>query len=433
MSDWPNTPVPFMDGIAICVATIGRDMHRALVVTAANHHFFEMMGVTGEDMPAFPIPLDVLAADFALRDFREQLLVCFGAGESPQMAWSHDFRADTEVWRLSLEPVRHLQGGKAIVREVMVTGFDVATKLPPNQETDVKTARYRAVVNSAYDAIVTIDHERNITLFNRAAENMFGYSAAEIIGRPIETLLPEKYRAEHPARVQRFADSYQPAVRHNTPPRMDGSNSVFGQHRNGSIIPVEIALSRIDVNGATEFTAVVRDITDRALQMELLKQQATTDALTGLPNRRGFMEFVESVLGSDEALSVFILDIDFFKDINDSHGHDAGDEVLRVLAQVGASMTHEPNVFARWGGEEFVAALPGADADRAHQVADQLRQCFERQDFEHPWRLQPIPFTVSIGVVARETGEDDVEALMRRADRALYRAKQSGRNRVEMA
>jgi diguanylate cyclase (GGDEF)-like protein len=95
-------------------------------------------------------------------------------------------------------------------------------------------------------------------------------------------------------------------------------------------------------------------------------------------------------------------------------------------------MTDRPSLFARWGGEEFVAALPGADANVAHMIADDLRQRYERQDFEHEWRLKPIPFTVSIGVVTREAGEVDVDALMKRADRALYRAKQSGRNRVEV-
>jgi len=103
-----------------------------------------------------------------------------------------------------------------------------------------------------------------------------------------------------------------------------------------------------------------------------------------------------------------------------------------MLANVGASMILEPNLFARWGGEEFVAVLPGADENLARMIADQLRQRFERQDFEHTWRVKPIPFTVSIGVATREANEGDVDALIKRADRALYRAKRSGRNRVEV-
>ncbi|MDR5646438.1 sensor domain-containing diguanylate cyclase [Burkholderia cenocepacia] len=420
-----------MDDIAICVAMIGLDESKNLIVTACNNQFFQLMGGATADTQAFPIPLDALMTDSAPPWFREKLCECFASGRPQDPEQRHDFREGRQWWRLSFKLIGHVSGG-ASVREILVTGFDKAARIELAQEPKVNASRYRALVDLAYDAIVTMDEQHNITLFNRAAENLFGYSATEVLGRPIVTLLPEKFRAAHPRKVRQFADSYQPGLRQATPPRMDETNSVYGQHRDGSIIPVEIAVSKIDLSGGTEFMAVVRDITDRARRMELLKQQAATDALTGLPNRREFLEFIGNVLGTSDVLSVFILDIDFFKRINDQHGHDAGDEVLRVLATVGASMTHGSGLFARWGGEEFVAALPGADANLAHRIADELRQRFERRQFEHVWRLKPIPFTVSIGVVTREAGEVDVDALMRRADRALYRAKKFGRNRVEV-
>ena len=87
---------------------------------------------------------------------------------------------------------------------------------------------------------------------------------------------------------------------------------------------------------------------------------------------------------------------------------------------------------ARGEERKFVAALPGADAAVVCRIAEALRRRFEEQDFEHAWRVKPIPFTVSIGVVTREAGERDVDTLMRRADQALYAAKESGRNRVEV-
>lgn len=420
-----------MDDIAICVAVIGLDESKNLIVTACNNQFFRFTGGAVADTQTFPIPFDTLVTNSAQRQFREKLLACFASGRPQEPEQTHDFREGIRWWRLSLKQVRHASGS-AGVSEILVTGFDMAAKIRLTQEPEVNASRYRALVDLAYDAIVTMDEQHNITLFNRAAENLFGYSSAEVIGRPIVTLLPEEFRAAHPRKVKQFADSYQPGLRQATPPRMDETNSVSGQHRDGSIIPVEIAVSKIDLNGEIEFMAVVRDITDRARLMELLKKQAATDALTGLPNRREFLEFVDKVLCTADVMSVFILDIDFFKDINDQHGHDAGDEVLRVLAKVGGAMTHGSGLFARWGGEEFVAALPGADANLAHSIADELRQRYERQEFEHAWLLKPIPFTVSIGVVTREPGEVDVDTLMKRADRALYRAKKSGRNRVEV-
>jgi diguanylate cyclase (GGDEF)-like protein/PAS domain S-box-containing protein len=431
MSGLSSKSQEFVDGTTICVAVIGRDARGELVVTACNDRFFQMTGAACADPQRFPIPFNSLIPNHARLEFGEKLRACFRSGDAQEWKQAYDFREGTQWWRLSLKPLRHTDGGAA-VHEILVTGFDIAPKMHLTHELEVSDSRFRAVVDSAYDAIVSIDEQHNITLFNRAAENLFGYPSAEVLGRPIVMLLPERFRANHPRNVRQFANSPQTSLRSMSAPRMDESNSVYGLHRDGTVIPVEISISRISVDGVIGFTAVIRDITERARLMELLKKQAETDALTGLPNRREFLAFVDKVLDTDDVLSVFILDIDSFKKINDSYGHDIGDEVLQVLAKIGKSIPQEPMLFARWGGEEFVAALPGADADLAHAIADELRQRFEQQDFEHAWRVKPIPFTVSIGVVTREPGERDVDALIRRADRALYRAKESGRNRVEV-
>jgi diguanylate cyclase (GGDEF)-like protein/PAS domain S-box-containing protein len=431
MSGLPNQLQKYVDDMTISVAIIERDARGAWVINACNDQFLEMTGRTHVDSDVFPIPFEALIPDHAQELLREKLQASFASGDAQQFEQAYELREGAPRWRLSLKPLKSVNSG-ITVREILVTAFDTAPRSQLTHELEVSASRFRAVVDSAYDAIVTIDEQHNITFFNRAAENLFGYPSAEVLGRRIEMLLPEKFRANHSRNVRQFAESDQTALRSMTPPRMDESNSVFGRHRDGTVIPVEIAISKIKVDGVIEFTAVVRDITDRARLMELLKKQAGTDALTGLPNRRELLDFVDKVLETDEVLSVFILDIDYFKKINDSYGHDIGDEVLRVLAKVGMSIPHESKLFARWGGEEFVAALPGADGRLACQIADTLRQRFEQQDFEHEWRVKPIPFTVSIGVVTREARESDVDALMRRADRALYQAKELGRNRVEV-
>jgi diguanylate cyclase (GGDEF)-like protein/PAS domain S-box-containing protein len=314
------------------------------------------------------------------------------------------------------------------VLEILVTGLDITPKMQLMHELEVSTSRFRSVVDAAYDAIITIDQQHEITLFNRAAENLFGYASTEVLGRRIEMLLPEKYRDHHARYVQQFAKSPVNSR------QMDERNRVYGQHRDGSLLPVEIAISKINVGGLIEFTAVIRDITDRVRLMDLLQKQAVTDELTGLPNRREFLEVAEGILGSDQSLAVFLLDIDYFKKINDTYGHDVGDEVLRILAKVGMASCRKVDVFARWGGEEFVALMPDTDAQEAREAAEALRTTIERQDFMHTWRAgMPVPFTVSIGVATRAAGEREVEAILKRADQALYRAKENGRNRVEVA
>ncbi|WP_027817627.1 sensor domain-containing diguanylate cyclase [Paraburkholderia bannensis] len=439
MAESPLTTHERVASSAIGVAVVRRDEHGEWIATAANRHFFKPLQAQRIESPAPAVPVKTLVPPAAWPGFQEALEACFtdaDANAAERVGIAHG--SGDLNWRYSLTALTPLAcvsyvSGTATPLDILATTVAIGPAPSSSTHTQASNAsRYRAVVDSAYDAIVTIDQSHNITLFNRAAENLFGYSAAEVLGQRIETLLPESVRAHHSQNVRKFADSPLTDLRPMSPPRMDESNSVFGRHRDGSIIPVEIAISRIDVDGQIEFTAVVRDITNRAQLMDSLKKQAVTDALTGLPNRREFLAFVDKVQHTQDALSVFILDIDFFKEINDNYGHHVGDEVLCVLANVGVSQTGEPSLFARWGGEEFVAALPGADAATAHRIAEQLRLRFEHQDFEHAWRLQPVPFTVSIGVVTREAGEHDVEALMKRADRALYRAKNSGRNRVEI-
>lgn len=152
--------------------------------------------------------------------------------------------------------------------------------------------RFRSVVDAAYDAIIAIDQQHCITLFNRAAEDLFGYPASEMLGQPITQLLPERYRANHSQYVDQFASS---PVRSR---QMDERNRGYGQHRDDTLLPVEIAISKLSVGCLIEFTAVIRDITDRVRLMDLLQKQAVTDELTRLPNRREFTATVETLLAA---------------------------------------------------------------------------------------------------------------------------------------
>jgi diguanylate cyclase (GGDEF)-like protein/PAS domain S-box-containing protein len=374
----------------------------------------------------FPASIDDLIPSYARHELREKLRECFDTGRPRELEQAYDLKDGTHWWRLRLNPLQHSGEGGPVL-EIIVTGLDITSKMILTQELEVSTSRFRSVVDAAYDAIITIDQQHNITLFNRAAENLFGYDASEMIGQPIVLLMPEAVRSKHPDYVHQFARS---PVRSR---QMDELNVIYGRHRDGTRLPVEIAISKINVGGLIEFTAVIRDIADRVRLMDLLQKQAETDELTGLPNRRQFLDVVENIIRSNQGFSLLMLDIDLFKKVNDTYGHDAGDEVLRALAKVGSSVSDKMDVFARWGGEEFVAALPDKSTDQARAAAEKLRATFERQDFAHTWSTgSAIPFTVSIGVATRVPGEHDLEAIMKRADQALYKAKENGRNRVEV-
>lgn len=116
---------------------------------------------------------------------------------------------------------------------------------------------------------------------------------------------------------------------------------------------MEIAISKINVNGVIEFTAVIRDIADRVHLMDLLQSEAATDELTGLPNRRAFLDTAENLFRKSNTVSLFMLDIDKFKIVSDTYGHDAGDDVLRALAGAGRDSTRKLDIFARVGGDDL--------------------------------------------------------------------------------
>jgi diguanylate cyclase (GGDEF)-like protein/PAS domain S-box-containing protein len=426
MSDWSSRLQEFVDGIAASVAVVGTGPSGQLIVPACNKKFFDMTGGQPCGGEEFPLEFDALVPSYARHEFRDRLRDCFGSGIPQELEQAYDLRDGTHWWRLSLKPFRHTEAGDAVL-EILVTGLDITPKMELTRQLEISTSRFRSVVAAAYDAIITIDQEHNITLFNRAAENLFGYDSSEMIGQPVLRLIPEPYRGAHDSYIHQFARSPVNSR------QMNERNRIHGLHRDGSLLPVEIAISKINVDGLLEFTAIVRDIADQVRLMTLLRKQAVTDELTGLPNRREFLDVMDTCIRDhpNDTLSVLMLDIDHFKAVNDTYGHDAGDEVLSVLSKVGTAVTKNVGVFARWGGEEFVVALPRTIPDQAGAIAEQLRLTIANRDFKHEWHTgHPIAFTVSIGIATRAAGETDTTAILKRADEALYRAKEGGRNQV---
>jgi diguanylate cyclase (GGDEF)-like protein/PAS domain S-box-containing protein len=424
MSD--NRVQEFVDSIAASVALVGRDDTGSFFVPACNQNFFAMTGGRPLGAYGFPLAFDLLIPSYARHEFREKLRDCFESGVADEFEQAYDLKADgTHWWRLSLKPFRLADTGNA-VQEILITGLEITAKMELVNQLQISTSRFRSVVDAAYDAIITIDQEHNITLFNRAAENLFGYEVSEMIGQPLLRLIPEPHRSHHDSYVHQFARS--PVMSR----QMNERARIYGLHRDGSRLPVEIAISKINVNGLLEFTAIIRDIEDRMRLMDLFQREAETDELTGLANRREFLEVMENSLRSDDDLSVLMLDIDFFKKVNDTYGHDAGDEVLKYLAKAGTAVVGASGLFARWGGEEFMVALPKMGLDGARSIAERFRATIADQTFKYDWPDgKAIAFTISIGVVTRGPDEHDMLAFLKRVDQALYKAKESGRNRVE--
>ena len=201
--------------------------------------------------------------------------------------------------------------------------------------------------------------------------------------------------------------------------------------------------ARFAAGSSTDFlerlAALVAVCLDSALATERLKLAGLTDGLTGVHNRRYFesrcLEEVQAARRSKLPLVCLLLDVDHFKRINDSHGHPAGDVVLRYVARLIRAQLRGSDVVARYGGEEFVVLLPATPPAAALDTAERIRRVIAAQTM--PVQLaEPLRITVSLGLAMLAPGEDPVAqaaALVQRADQALYAAKQGGRNRVQAA
>jgi two-component system cell cycle response regulator len=176
------------------------------------------------------------------------------------------------------------------------------------------------------------------------------------------------------------------------------------------------------------YTERLRDNVQQSIEM------AITDALTNLFNRR-YMEshlgtLLEQAAARGKPLSALIIDIDFFKAINDTHGHDAGDDVLRDFALRIKRSIRGIDLACRYGGEEFVIIMPETDMAVAAMVAERLRRRIAAEPFAIQQGTRHVPVTISIGIAALRGQDDTAAMLLKRADQALYRAKRDGRNRV---
>jgi diguanylate cyclase (GGDEF)-like protein/PAS domain S-box-containing protein len=282
------------------------------------------------------------------------------------------------------------------------------------------------ITSSAHDAIVMIDDTGALTYWNEAANKIFGYPREEVMGRNFLALIVpphSRYREQYETGLKQLA----------TEAGRSAGEAVELEivRKDGCECFVELSLSAVQIRGRWHGIGIARDITDRKRAENNLKLQATTDALTGIANRRLFNSFLDTEMRRAERhrlpLAVMIMDIDHFKQINDAYGHQVGDGVLVELTRLVSEKIREHDFFARWGGEEFVILSPNCDAANMRLLAEKLRVAMETHAFTDISRV-----TCSFGLTEYCTGES-AEDFIGRADAGLYRAKENGRNRVEMA
>ncbi len=290
------------------------------------------------------------------------------------------------------------------------------------QETE---RNFQRIMNTMQDVFYRTDAQGVTRYVCPAVKNVLGYSAEEIIGLPAAAFYPDA--SERERLVQAIRET---GFVHDFPGRM--------RRADGTIIDISISTHALfDERG--QFAGVEgiwRDITQRKAMERELERMATRDELTGLPNRRSILSALEQAIerrgGRRDAapLCVLMIDLDFFKRINDAYGHLAGDAALQHVTAILQQISRDGDVLGRLGGEEFLLIVDGAGLQAAHDVAERIRAAVEGRP---PPGLPEGGLTVSIGVAQWSPGDRDARALLDRADRAMYAAKNAGRNRVHRA
>ena len=289
--------------------------------------------------------------------------------------------------------------------------------------------KLETLVESALDAVVMVDSAGVISRWNPRACTIFGWSREEAIGQLIHTLIiPLRHRDAHVRGMVHYLVS-------GTGPFMNKMVETHALHRDGHEFPVELAIAPLMSRGKPEFSAFIRDITERERTQAELREMATTDFLTGLANRRHFIARMTEELARMQRhdildAAVLMLDLDHFKHVNDSCGHAAGDAMLKHFCALLRSELRKVDSAGRVGGEEFAILLPDAVPNEALVLAERIRLKVENSPLALGGKV--IRITVSIGIAAMKAADSSADIALNRSDKALYRAKENGRNRVEV-
>ncbi|MDR2695511.1 MAG: diguanylate cyclase [Deltaproteobacteria bacterium] len=311
-------------------------------------------------------------------------------------------------------------GGQKLV---FVTLTDVSAEKAAREQHELSAQRYRDIFDAAADAVIVISPQGTLLDLNKMACEHVNMAREDLVGQHLRTIFTS-------AREQFVIANLEEILK-------TGEQRTFEALLTSpdSPIPVEINARLIEFQGQAAVLGIARDITERKILQARLEYQASTDPLTALNNRRHFLlkadqEFLRFKRYGN-AFAMLMLDLDLFKNVNDTYGHQTGDALLREFSRQMRVAFRHSDILGRIGGEEFSVLLLESSLHRAIEVAERLRQQVEKS----PLQLNDttVPYTVSIGVTTAGAADASLDGIMRRADAALYQAKRKGRNQVEFA
>lgn len=283
----------------------------------------------------------------------------------------------------------------------------------------------KIMIDAIPDGMLLVNGQGNVVRANQALLRMTGYTHSDLVGQGLDRLLPAGMRGHHQGLMQRYLQ--------NPVQRSMGQKGVdfFMQRSDGQSIPIDVSLSPCTWQGETCVIAFVRDLSALKSLEQRVSYQATHDSLTGLANRWQFVRKLNEELGrplvQQRMVAVVMLDLDHFKSINDSYGHNTGDLLLVQVANRLRTVLRPSDVLARLGGDEFMVLLSSLDGPGCvHPIVERLLATFSRPFLQNSCEFK---LSASAGITLAPADANDTETLMRFADLALHHAKEAGRNR----
>lgn len=292
----------------------------------------------------------------------------------------------------------------------------------------LEQSRTNAIISGALDAFVAIDGDGNVVEWNTRAEEMFGYTRTEAIGNNLgDLIIPREYRTAHAQGMKRFAQTGEA--------RVAGKRvELTALRKDGTRFAVDMAISLVPTAQGTLFSAFIQDISIRKEHEAAMAKFALEDSLTGLPNRRAFMkrlaEAIDRAQRQQQSVAVLFMDLNKFKAVNDTYGHDVGDQLLIAFSQRVSQTIRKTDYVARLGGDEFVViaenlkTVPDDVMCVANKIITSLAVPLLEGDIQ-------IHGHTSIGICVATSGDINPDDLLKHADDAMYRAKQRGQNQTE--
>lgn len=400
----------------VCIADVNRQ------ITYANEKFCEISGYHIKELKG--LNQYFLCVDYHKEEFFNEI-------------WSKVLHG--EVWRGEMKN-RKKNGDSFWVDATVVPFLDVNDK--PYQFvsiqkdiTDKKIVeeklfqneyRMRSILENTGDGVITIDEAASILSFNRAAEIILGYSADKAIGQNFTNLVTDSNNESEKSVTRSIYEASRETYPNN-------NIELIGLHKTGFTVPLELTVSKMKESNKNIYIISMRDITDRIETEEHLRHLAHHDTLTGLPNRTAFLERLEHAIAlcqrRKDEIAVLFMDIDHFKLINDTLGHDIGDKLLKGIAERLVKCVRKGDTVARLGGDEFTFLLEDiSSSNDIPAIVDKIIETISKPIMIDDRELF---ITTSVGISRYPGDGDSGFELLKNADTAMYRAKEEGRNNYQ--